>query len=332
MKQEIFYKELEKLDKIEMLSRENLLSKDKTKIREYIKNVSSKLYRHEASDEEIKIFVSAIYLLGMATFRDNGVYISTIPNNVENYEEFTMALIFKGFRDGFGKPNSSIINDLNIDFGKTEYHLDRFIQLIRKEDLPLIKDNLFIYLGKYEEIFKAKYFPDHKLDLERINLLYSSVDLKRLSSLLDIDYERIELFRGIICIPYDVIGYHRSYFAAVTMLFRLTKVTKPLTDDEYDILAALLNHHSLKEYSYSIAYSKVEKDVEEEFRKLCKAYIKLINTKSKSVIVNRVDKILFTEFNAERKARNSFGIILKEELLQYDGSKMLTKVIVEKSL
>lgn len=337
MKQEIFYKELENLDKVDILTKEYLSGEDKEELRDYVRMVSNKIDHSETTVEEIKIFVAAIYLNKSSVLRNNFITAFSIPDNIENYNEFIVAVIFKGFRDGFGNPLSSFNVDLfNIKFNSHEEVMDRLIEVVTEEDLKLIQNNVFKFLGNYEELLKKKYFPNYEINLENVNFLYNSDRLKTYSELANIEYERMNLFRRIISIPYEISGYHRSFISAVTMLFKLAKVTTPLTDDEYKLLAVFLNQHSFKEYEYSLASEIVDGSVEDEFRKLCKAYLNLINSKSKSVITNRLNKILHTTLSTHNRDLDSndylFGYMLKNEVLNFEGSKMFNKIIVELSL
>lgn len=333
LNQEIFYKELELIESIPIIKRicEPSGSIYYSVFKEKFIKLLNGLNKHKLDEFEVKTFVAITYLTNGKLLNSQKT-LFTIPNNISNYEEFKMALIYYGFKNDIIEPNLSNIfqQTLNIEFYNNYESISSLLNLLNNKDKVKFKPIISKYIGKYEELLLARLYPDHKLDLCKINLLYDNGDLEEYGKLVpSLQTETLIIFRNIVSASYDIISYNKVFTNALILLFKLTKSTTPLEECDYVVLAILLDHHSLKEYSIFIRYFETDDDVIEEFRKLCKAYVKLISSRSKVVIKNRLDKVMQCSHSDRVFKDNHFGGILKEEFINFEGSKIIDKVLVE---
>ena len=340
MNKELFYKNLELLDNSEIVKtvesdiNKAIVGDNKDKLIQYIEDMKYKMKSDKATIDEIKIFIGVLYFNKYFLYTVNSK-LKEIFYILDDKDEFVTALTYKGIRDGIGISRSIIVRAYpNIISSKDiiEMVLDKMMNVISKEDfkenLYLIKDNLFPYI---DEISRYKYFKDdgYEMNLSQIDFFYSCNSLRRYCEIKDIDFDRMDLFVKTL-IPH-VVGYNNSLVHSISMLFRLANATKPINNDEYTLLSVLLDSHSFRSklYEETLADIVIKPDLEESFRKLFKSYISYLSTRSKSVMQNRIGKILSIGLLPE----DTFGHILKEELINFDPTnKKISKAIVSMSL
>ena len=255
---------------------------------------------------------------------------------------FVIAVTFN--MDSLTAKVDSTINKL-LDFNYDDNGVDNIkelVDLLDGEDLESFKIRIWqlrINRKLNHEIYMYTLFPEDGCNVYTLDCLEpSNKDLIDYNNLVQpIMLDELKLLADCLFNAHNKTHFSSLFLTNVSFVFKLGNTSNKIGEGDYEILANMLERSKLLEYKAYIHY-EVPEDVYDNFKKLCTAYVKLIANNlaiSQSSLANRVNKILVpdTLFIKDNKINKYyFGEILRTELVKYEDSVKLNRLIVERML